>query len=213
MSDDVRRRYDSSGRQEQARRNRWAVVQTARRRFLGQGYAGTTLAEVADEVGVSVETVYKTFGNKAGLLKAVVDASVAGDDEPVAMADRDFVRGIQEEHDAVRKLRLWSDHIIDVAGRTVAVELLVRDAAASDPAAAGVWEQMVTEKLTGMAMFAAHLHQGGHLGPGVSADDARDMLTAYMSPDLYQLLVERQGWSPGRFGRWLSDALVAALLP
>jgi AcrR family transcriptional regulator len=213
MSDDVKRRYDSSGRQEQARRTRWSVVQTARRRFLDQGYAGTTLAALAEEVGVSVETVYKTFGNKAGLLKAVVDASVAGDDEPVPMVERDFVRRIQDERDPVRKLQLWSDHIIDVGGRTVAVELLVRDAAASDPAAAGVWEQMVTEKLTGMALFAAHLGDGGHLRPGVSVDDARDMLTAYMSPDLYQLLVFRQGWSPERFGRWLSDALAAALLP
>jgi len=213
MSDDVKRRYDSSGRQEQARRTRWAVVQTARRRFLDHGYAGTTLAAVAEEVGVSVETVYKMFANKAGLLKAVVDASVAGDDEPVPMAERDFVRRIQEERDPVRKLRLWSDHIVDVDRRTVAVELLVRDAAASDPAAAGVWEQMVTEKLTGMAMFAAHLDEGAHLRPGVAAYDARDMLAAYLSPDLYQLLVNRQGWSPERFGRWLSDALVAALLP
>ncbi len=88
----------------------------------------------------------------------------------------------------------------------------MRDAAASDPAAAGVWEQMVTEKLTGMAMFAAHLDEGAHLRPGVTADDARDMLVAYLSPDLYQLLVFRQGWSPERFGRWLSDALAAALL-
>jgi AcrR family transcriptional regulator len=213
MSEEVKRHYDSSGRQEQARRNRWAVVQAARQGFLDHGYAGTTLASVADQVGMSVETVYKTFGNKAGLLKAVVDASVAGDDEPVPMADRDFARGIQEERDPVRKLRLWSDHLADVAGRSVAVELLVRDAAAGDPAAAGVWEQMVTEKLTGMAMLAAHLDDGAHLRPGVSADDARDMLTAYMSPDLYQLLVVRQGWSPERFGHWLSDALVAALLP
>ena len=112
-----------------------------------------------------------------------------------------------------RKLRLFSDHIVDVGGRTVAVELLVRDGATSDRAAAAVWEQMVTEKLTGMALFAAHLDEGGHLRRDVSADDARDLLVAYLSPELYQLLVFRQGWSPERFGRWLSDALAAALLP
>jgi AcrR family transcriptional regulator len=208
-----RRRYDSSGRQAQARRNRRAVLDSAHRRFLESGYAATTLAGVADEAGVSVETVYKAFGNKAGLVKAVFDVAVAGDDEPVPVAERDFVRRIEAEPDARRKLALWGDHVADSGSRTAAVQLLVRDAAASDPAAAVVWDQMLTEQLTGMGMFASHLDRGGHLRPGVSFDEARDVLTAYISAELFHFFVVRRGWEPARFGRWVTHALVAALLP
>ncbi|HVL03972.1 MAG TPA: TetR family transcriptional regulator, partial [Acidimicrobiales bacterium] len=54
-----RRRYDARGRQEQARRTRWAVLEAAHRLFLEQGYAATTMAAIAAEAAVSVETVYK----------------------------------------------------------------------------------------------------------------------------------------------------------
>ena len=72
---------------------------------------------------------------------------------------------------------------------------------------------MLVEKVTGMGMFAAVLDGRGHLRPGVTADEARDVLAAYLSPELYQFLVVQQGWAFERFGRWIGDALVAALLP
>lgn len=56
------RRYDSTARQEQARQKRRAVLEAARRLFLDGGYGGTTVAAIAGEAGVFVETVYKTFG-------------------------------------------------------------------------------------------------------------------------------------------------------
>lgn len=219
MADDVksnsgrtRRRYDSSGRQEQASRNRRAVLAAAHRQFLERGYTPTTLAAVADEAAVSVETVYKAFGNKAGLLKAVFDIAIAGDDEPVPVVEREWVHRIQAEPDPSRKLALFGDHIADAGGSTAHLQLLARDAAASDAAAAGVWQEMLTEKVTGMGLLAAHLHQGGHLRPGVSLEEATDVLVAYLSPELYQLLVLQRGWSPARFGEWIGEALVAALL-
>jgi AcrR family transcriptional regulator len=214
MSEDVkgRRRYDSRSRHEQARRNRLAVLDAARRHFLDRGYAATTLAAVAGDAGVSVETVYKAFANKAGLLKAVFDVAVAGDDEPVPLAERDFVREINAEPDPVQKLRLYGEHLARTGPRIVALQLLVRDAAASDPAAGAVWQQMLTERLSGMGMLAAHLHEGGHLRPDVSVDEARDVLWAYVSPELHDLLVVQRGWPASRFGRWVADALASALL-
>src|SRR5262249_13557996 len=73
-----------SRRQEQARRSRVAVLREARRRFLADGYAATTVGAIAEGADVSVETVYKAFGNKAGLLKAVFDVAAVGDDEPAS---------------------------------------------------------------------------------------------------------------------------------
>ena len=207
-----RRRYDARGRQEQARRTRWAVLEAAHRLFLEQGYAATTMAAIAAEAAVSVETVYKAFGNKAGLLKSVFDVSIVGDDEPVPLMQRERIRRLEAEGDPRRKLGIYGEHLSETSVRSVPVQLLVRAAAAGDPAAAAVWKEMSAERLSGMTAFARHLHDGGHLRPGVSVDEARDVLWTYNSAEVYELLVMERGWSPERFGRWIADALIAALL-
>jgi AcrR family transcriptional regulator len=215
MSDGVkpRRRYDSSRRQEQAGENRRAVLEAARRMFLERGYAATTVGAIAAEAGVSVETVYKAFGNKPGLVKAVVDVAIVGDDESVPMVQRERVQRIEAEPDPRRKLGMYGEHLAESAPRRVPLELLVRAAAASDPGAARVWEQLEAERLTGMGMFARHLNEGGHLRPGVSVEEAQDVLWTCNSAEVYDLLVLRRGWSPQRYGRWVAAALAAALLP
>lgn len=209
----TKRHYDSSGRQEQARRTRWAVLVAARELFLADGYAATTIAGVATQAGVSVETVYKAFGNKAGLLKAVFDVAVAGDVAPIPVAERDVIRRIETEPDARRKFVLYGEHLAGTAPRGAPIQLLARQAAASDPAASNVWEQMKRELIVGMTMFAAHLQQGGHLREGVPLEEARDVLCAYMTAELYEFLVLEQGWAPERYGRWIAQGLTAALLP
>ena len=215
MSDAVkpRRRYDSTRRQEQARENRRAVLDAARRLFLERGYAATTVGAMATAAGVSVETVYKAFGNKPGLVKAVVDVAIVGDHESEPMLQRDRVRRMEAEPDPRRKLAMYGEHLADSAPRRVPGELLVRAAAASDAGAAEVWDQLEAERLTGMAFFARHLHEGGYLRPGVSVDESRDVLWTYNSAEVYELLVMRREWTPQRYGRWVADALAAALLP
>lgn len=208
-----RRRYDSTVRQEQARRSRWAVLEAARRLFLERGYAATTVAAIARDAGVSVETVYKAFGNKPGLVKAVFDVSIVGDDEPVPLLQRGLVQRIRAEPDPRRKLAIYGGHLSEAAPRSVPVQLLVRAAAATDPGAAEVWQQMQAERLTGMTVFAGELHEGGHLRPDVPAGEARDVLWAHSSAELYDLLVAQRGWTPDRYGRWVADALRRALLP
>ena len=158
-----RRSYDASGRQEQARQNRLTVLRAARRLFLEHGYAATTMAAVAGSAGVSVETVYKAFGNKAGLVKAVFDSDIVGDDEPVPLMEREFVQRNIAEPDPRRKLETYGEHLAQTLPRAGPIQLVVRAAAAADPAAAAVWAQLQQERLTGMTAFANHLDGGGHL--------------------------------------------------
>jgi len=215
MADAVkgRRSYDSSRRREQARQNRERVLEVARERFLNDGYGATTIPAIAETAGVSVETVYKAFGNKAGLLKAVFDVAVVGDHEPVPLLERDFVKANQAEPDPRKKLRNYGEEYAARAARTVPVQLLARSAAASDAAAAAVWEQMMAERLTGMTHFARHLHEGRHLRPDVTMEEARDVLWTFNSAELWDLLVNRRGWTTERFGNWVGAMLIAALLP
>jgi AcrR family transcriptional regulator len=214
MAADVKppRRYESKMRDEQARRTRRAVLAAAHKQFVEQGYAATTIAGIAADAGVSVETVYKTFRNKPSLAKAAFDVAAVGDDEPIPMLQREFVRRNMAEPDARKKLRSYADDLAQRAPRMGPLLLVLRDAAATDPAASEVWEQLQHERLTGMTAFAHHLHDGGHLRDGVSWQEARDVLWTHTSVEVWDLLVQQRGWSKKRFGKWTGQQLVAALL-
>ena len=207
-----RRRYDSSGRQEQAKRNRRAILEAAHRLFLERGFAATPMPAIASAAGVSVQTVYKAFGNKPRLAKAVFDVAMAGDDEPVSMLQRASLGRVRDEPDPRKKFHLYGQFLAEVAPRHVPVQLVIRDAASSDPEAGAVWADLQAERLKGMTMFARALHDEGHLRPGISVAEARDVLWTYNSAELFQLLVIERGWSPRRYGRWVADALTAALI-
>jgi AcrR family transcriptional regulator len=214
MSDAVKpkRAYDASRRQEQARANRLAVLDAARALFLEHGYAQTTMKMVAREARLSTQSVYQVFGNKPGLVKALIDVAVVGDDEPIPMMERQFVRGNMAEPDPAKKLRDYGAHLAEVAPRVNPVMVVLRDAAAADAAAAEVWEQTRRERLTGMTHFAAHMEAERFLRDGVSEAEARDVLWTFSSFELWDLLVRQRRWSTRRYGRWVGEQLVAALL-
>jgi AcrR family transcriptional regulator len=208
-----RRRYDSHRRQAQARLTRRSILAAAQDLFLERGYAGTTMAEVAEAAEVSIETVYKAFRNKSGLVKALFDAAIVGDDQPIPMLQRERVAKMREEPDPRQKLLMYGEHLSEAGPSAGQIQLLIRSAAASDPEASAVWDQMVQERLTGMTEFARHLYQGGHLRPGISLEEARDILWTYNSVELFDLLVLQRGWDPDKYGRWVAEAMIAALLP
>ncbi|SFW91305.1 TetR/AcrR family transcriptional regulator [Amycolatopsis australiensis] len=212
MADPVKRRYDTSRRQEQARENRRRILAAASGLFREKGYAGTAMPEVAKAAGVAVQTVYKAFASKAVLLKAVFDVTVAGDDEDIPIAGRDFIAAIQAEPDAARKIEMYLEHLAGSAPAVWPVQLLARDAAAADPGAAEVWAQMRQEMLTAMTYFSADLMATGQIKPGLTAEDVRDVLWTYHAPEQYELLCLERGWSPERYGKFLRDAIVAAIL-
>jgi AcrR family transcriptional regulator len=206
------RPYDSTRRKEQARQTREAILDAAGTMFRERGYARTTVTAVAEAAGVSVETVYKAFGNKAHLLKGVFDVAIVGDHAPVPMFQRDMVRRIQAEPDPRRKFEIYGEHLAQAGPRAGPVQLLVRAAGAGDPEVAAVWDQMSNERLIGTAEFARHLYEGSHLRDDVMLEEARDVLWTYNSVELYDLLVLQRGWTPERYGAWVAGALASALL-
>jgi AcrR family transcriptional regulator len=205
-----KRRYDSSRRQELARQNRQAILAASRELFLENGYAATTVGRIATEAGLSVETVYKAFGNKPGLAKAVFDVTVVGDDEAVPMAERPEIKVVEAEPDARKKIELFFETYPARRSRTAAIERMIRDAAATDAGAAAVRDELVAELRRGMTMFASHLVDDGGTRPELTVDDVADILYTYVSLDFYELLMAR-GWSQQRYARFVTDALIAAL--
>ena len=204
------RKYDSARRQEAAHRRRGAIVEAARRLFVRDGYAGTTIARIARDADVSEETVYKAFGNKVALVRAVRDHALAG--EGRVHAERRSDRMQTRESDPRDIIRGWGVLTMEVAPRVAPVLLLVREAAASDPELARLQEEMDAARLTRMAHNARTLFNGGHLRDGVTLEAAADVLWTYSSPELYELLVIRRRWPLARYGRFIADAMIAALL-
>jgi TetR/AcrR family transcriptional regulator, regulator of autoinduction and epiphytic fitness len=208
----VKRRYESAHRQQQARQTRRAILDAAAALFVEPGYAATPLTAVAAEAGVAIQTVYKVFGSKQALLSALVDVTVAGDDEPVALPDRPFVADIQALTDPRAKLERYARHLVDVHARQAQVMLALAAAATADSEAAAIERKNLEDRRTGMTMFAADLAATGQLRPEHTVDTAADVLCLAMDVRNYDWLVRQRGWSPERFRRWYVDTVAAALL-
>jgi AcrR family transcriptional regulator len=206
----MKRRYDSTGRRAQAERARIDVLDAAERLFLAEGYAATTVVSIASAAGVSVESIYKGFGGKPGLVRAIRDRRLAGRGPVHAETRSDRMR--VQETDPRQVVAQWGKLTVEVAPLVSPILLLVREAAASDDDMAKLREELEADRLRRMTVNARHLHDGGHLQAGVSLAEAADVLWTYTSPELYELLVLHRQWPVERYGRFVADAVAAALL-
>lgn len=213
MGEPVKRRYDATRRRAQAGATRERILAAARARFLRDGYAATTIAGVAEDADVSVQSVYKSFGSKPGLLKSLFDSAIVGDDVPVPLAERDSIAAVLREPDPWRKIAMFAEMCAQIVPRAAPIQLLARQAAAADSEIAALYLQMGHERLVGFAAFAAHLAEGGHLDAAVTVEEARDVLWTYNSPELYDLLVGQRGWSVTAYRSHIESVVACALLP
>lgn len=206
-----RRRYDSSGRQEQARRSQAAVLDAAQRRFLLHGYRPTTIAQIAHDAGVSVETVYKAFGGKAGLVRGIYDRGLLGRGAVPAYERSDAMREV--ETDPATIMRNWGALTAEVAAEVTPIRLLIREAAASDPEMGALLQQASKERTERVRHHARFLAERGHLRDGVTIDWAADVLWMISSVEIYELYVLQRGWSQQQFAQFVGELMIAALLP
>ena len=142
-----KRRYDTGRRRDAAARNREAVLAAGRELLLARGYQGTTIRVVAERAGVSPELVYKGFGGKQGLMKAVYDTALAGDDEPVPVGARPAVRRIWAMADPEQKVRAYAGFVTDLMERLGGLVAVLAEA---DPELAAVCATTEEERLRGV---------------------------------------------------------------
>ncbi|BDB63034.1 TetR/AcrR family transcriptional regulator [Rhodococcus sp. C26F] len=210
---EVKRPYDASGRREQARVRRRAVVVAAKELFERDGFRATTLATVADRAGVSVKGLYKTFGSKAALAKAVFDFVIAGDDEPVSVAERPEQQAMLAEPDVRRKIDMFIHALAHRQHRSAKVQILIRDGRHVDDSLTPVWQQLSEEGLAAATMVGRYLMATGQLRDDIEHDEVRDVLWNYLVIDTYERLVLERGWTLDRYADWLARTVIAALCP
>ena len=205
-----KRSYDASRRREQARRNRDRILEAGERRFLRDGYAATTIAAIAADAGVSADTIYKSFGGKPGLVRAIRTKALEGEG-PVPAEQRSDAVQIRET-DGRKIIEAWGALTAEVAPKVAPILLLMRAAAATEAEGQTLLEEMDADRLRRMSANARRLRDAGHLRAGVSLAHATDVLWAYSAPELYELLVLRRGWTAGRYGDFVATAMIDALL-
>jgi AcrR family transcriptional regulator len=208
MSAPVKSRgYDGSSRRRQAQQRRRAVLDTAQALFLTGGYAATTISRIAVEAGVSAETVYKAFGSKAGIVRALHSRALEGAGPEPAEQRSDRLRNLEDPRAIIAG---WARLAAEVAPRVSPLLLLGRDAAVTDPTMRVALAEMNAYRARRMQDNARALAR--HLRRGLTVPMAADVLYAVSSSEMYELLVVQRGWSLRRYARYVDSTLVAALL-
>jgi AcrR family transcriptional regulator len=209
------RRYESPHRREQAEQTRRVIIAAASRLFLEHGYAATTMAAIAAEAGVVVETVYRAFDGKAALFRAVLEAALAGGIEQAEqpVEERPAIAAVIAEPDPARQVELYAATQPGIHRRAGPLLRALRDARALDPELGRVWDEMEDWRRRGQGQFADLLASRGVLRPGLSAAMAGDIVWTLCSLAVHDLLVLERKWSLRRYGEWLASALKRELLP
>jgi len=199
--------------QARTRRTRASVVDAARTLFDERGYAATTIEAISERSDTPQPTIYRLFASKLGILKAVIDVAIVGDDEDVAMADRPLVQALLADSNPVQQIAGFATLLRDLMARTAPVHRLLADAARSDPEAAELLAEIARQRQEGQLRIARSLARSGALRDGLRERDAADVIHALASPEVYGLLVMDRGWSGERYERWIADTLRQQLLP
>jgi AcrR family transcriptional regulator len=182
------------------------LQQAAAEEFAAHGYAGATVGHIAERAGVTVQTLYLAWGSKRELLRAYMTSSLAESLGPAGHTGALFAGKTGREVTA--QLAVLVGRASETAGLGWK---LYRDAAATDAEIAADWDQLQSLRRGTMEAVVAHIPADA-LRPGLSREAARDTAWAIASPESYELLVRRGGYSPEEFVRWMDETLTAALL-
>jgi len=199
-----RRPYRSPLREQRSAETRRAIVREARELFLARGWAVTGMRDIASAAGVALETVYSHFSSKPGVLRAVADAAVVGDDAAVALAGRPEFLAIG---DGPRPARIAAAArlLTSVQVRTAGISELLRQAAPGDDELAEMLRSTRERRRRDVASALELV-----LGRAPTARE-RDGVWAVTSPEVYLLLVEGSGWAPAQYETWITATLDAVV--
>jgi AcrR family transcriptional regulator len=198
--------------QARTRLARRAVIDAARTLFLERGYGATTIDAISALSDVPPATVYRLFSTKRGILKALLDISIGGVDDAVPMADRPPVRSLLADPNPKNMVAGFVGIAAQVNSRTAAIYRILVSAAASDPDAATLLDDLTRQRQEGQGRVAGALARARALRPTLRERDAGDIIHALVSPEVYGLLVVDRGWPPERYETWLTKTLVDQLL-
>ncbi len=211
MSGDVKRRYTSSVRAEQAAATQAAVLGSARRLFTTSGYAATSVAQIAADAGVNPDTVYAAVGRKPRLLLAVIDMVLGSSRHPVPAEERDYVQAVRAATTAREKIFVFVQALARLMPEVAPLFAALTQAALTDPECARVAQEVASRRAGNMRLFAADLRATGQLRDDLSDDDVADLVWTTNAPEFFNLVAAR-GRTPAQYADLLADLWTRTLL-
>jgi AcrR family transcriptional regulator len=212
MLEPVKRDYRSGLRTAQAADTRRLIVSAAARLFVEDGYGTTTIDAVAEAAGVSRKTVFTSVGGKVDLLKTALDWAVAGDDQPIAMADRPALRELLALDDPMALLSAWANVMVEIDMRVAGLFQALEVAADGDDSARALLDESRAQRLAGARVVVKRLAALNALTDTMSRADAVDLAWLATDPVLFDRFVRVRGWSVRKFESWLARTLTSQLL-
>lgn len=191
----------TDGRHLRAQRTRKLIVEAAYRVFCERGYSAP-LTAIATEAGVSVQSLYFTFGTKIALLAEVLQLAVHGDDDPRPPHERPWFDLMNAEPDPYRAMLILlegTQGIYDRLGPLAGV------LATSDPEIAELWQRSERLRYTGLSHATDAILAKGRAR--VSLKAARDTAFVMLSPDTYQSFVTGRQWKAKDWREWTARTL------
>jgi AcrR family transcriptional regulator len=204
----VKRSYRSPRRQQQAQRTRQTILTAARRLFVSHGYGTTTIEAIAVSAGVSVQTVYATFGNKRQMLVALLDHMAADADLP--RLERELAAAAGDTPRQLRELLAFTGRFYASGGDLID---LARTVSGVEPDLAAMWTTGEDRRYRAHAALIDQWVHAGRLPAGSAAREAHDLLWALTGPDVFRLLVVERHWSQKRRVETIARLLEAELFP
>ena len=169
------------------------------------------MEDIAARAGVAVQTVYSSVGNKSLVLKEVIDVAVVGDEAPVPMLDRPWVRETIAA-ESRQMVRVFAANVRQTLERVAPLLAVVRSARALEPELADQWRVNADQRRFGWGYLIGQLGGKQGLRPGLTVPQATDIVLAIMSPEVWEILVIESGWRPEDWEAWVVRTLDAELL-
>lgn len=202
--------YDNRQREETARTTRARIIEAAKASFLGRGFGGTTIRQVAEDAEVSQETIYKTFGGKAALLKSVYDVSLAGDDDDIPLAGRPEAIAVRDSQSPAAAAAAYAQLAQLISSRIDPLLRVLLGARDTDKALAEFARTTDKERHVGSSFYVRQWEANGWLRDDITVDHAIDAVWALNSPQIRWLLLDH-GWSDEQYARWLASLIHGAI--
>jgi AcrR family transcriptional regulator len=199
-------------RTQKALATRRRILEAAERLFVRDGYATTTIAAIADQADVAVQTVYAVFGTKRSILSELFTVRVVGDDDAAPLKDRDDWRAMEAKTKPRRQLELLAAIATRIGERMGALYDVLAGAAGSDPEIADLYRRQQQRRYNDQRRVARSLARKGALRPGLSEARATDIMWAVANPTMHHRLVAERRWATDEYERWLAHVLTCSLL-
>jgi AcrR family transcriptional regulator len=186
------------------------MVEAAYRLMSTRGYMATTMADIAAEAGVAVQTVYFTFHTKPALMRAAFEFAVKGDHRPDSPVERPWFAAMEQEPDPERALGIFVDASIAIIRRVMPLAAVL-SALGDDPDIASFYEVTVRLQRDGYRVVVDMLARKRPLRTGLTLEDAATILLVLVGTDVYRSMLVDHGWAEPKWRSWVIGTATEAL--